>query len=201
MFSYEHLQQAAAHALNDGFEFRLAQPNLEQTGAPGGGLRCAVEARLAGRTFARFHLDLGLGDTITTRPEWIQLHSLLEFAGIPAPRIALYPVEQQFAEKVHAYTFPWRDRENTRVKDLADLVLLITSGLLDAMRVRTALHATFETRGTHALPDALPSPPPGWAAAYAALAQEYALPAATLDAAFVLVCDYWQEHGFGQQQQ
>ncbi len=197
-FSYGHLQQAAAQPLSDGFEFRLAQPKLEQTGAPGGGLRCAVEARLAGRTFARFHLDLGLGDTIAAQPEWIQLHSLLEFAGIPAPRIALYPVEQQFAEKIHAYTFPWRDHENTRVKDLADLVLLITSGMLDAMCVRTALHATFETRGTHALPDALPSPPSGWAAAYAALAQEYALPAATLDAAYGLVCDYWRKHGFGE---
>ncbi|MEJ5312637.1 MAG: nucleotidyl transferase AbiEii/AbiGii toxin family protein [Anaerolineae bacterium] len=200
-FSYEHLQQAAAHTLNDGFEFRLAQPKLEQTGAPGGGLRCAVEARLAGRTFARFHLDLGLGDTIAAQPEWIQLHSLLEFAGIPAPRIALYPVEQQFAEKIHAYTFPWRDRENTRVKDLADLVLLITSGMLDVLRVRAALHATFETRGTHALPGELPAPPSSWAVVYAALAQEFALPATTLDAAFVLVCDYWHEHGFGQQQQ
>ncbi|HOU13412.1 MAG TPA: nucleotidyl transferase AbiEii/AbiGii toxin family protein [Anaerolineae bacterium] len=195
---YEHLQQVTAQPLNDGFEFRLAQPELEQTGAPGGGLRCAVEARLAGRTFARFHLDLGLGDTIAAPPEWIQLHGLLEFAGIAAPRIALYPVEQQFAEKVHAYTFPWRDRENTRVKDLADLVLLITSGMLDALRVRTALHATFETRGTHALPDDLPSPPRGWAAAYAALAQEFALPAATLDEAYGLVCNYWQEHKFSQ---
>jgi predicted nucleotidyltransferase component of viral defense system len=200
-FSYGHLQQAAAQPLNDGFEFRLAQPKLEQTGAPGGGVRCEVEARLAGRTFARFHLDLGLGDTIAEQPEWIQLHSLLEFAGIPAPRIALYPVEQHFAEKVHAYTFPWRDRENTRVKDLADLVLLIASGMLDTTRVRAALHATFETRGTHALPDELPEPPSGWADAYAALAQEFALPATTLDAAYLLVCDYWQKHGFGQQQQ
>ena len=200
-FSYEHLQQVAAQPLNDGFEFRLAQPKLEQTGAPGGGVRCAVEARLAGRTFTRFHLDLGLGDTIAAQPEWVQLHSLLEFAGISAPRIALYPVEQHFAEKVHAYTFPWRDRENTRVKDLADLVLLIASGMLDTMRVRAALHATFEPRGTHALPDDLPEPPSGWADAYAALAQEFALPAATLDAAYLLVCDYWREHGFGQQQQ
>jgi len=140
-FSYEHLQQAAAQPLNDGFEFRLAQPKLEQTGAPGGGLRCAVEARLAGRTFARFHLDLGLGDTLAVPPEWIQPHGLLEFAGIPAPRIALYPVEQQFAEKAHAYTFPWRDRENTRVKDLADLVLLITSGVQTWSQRRSASSA------------------------------------------------------------
>lgn len=197
-FSYEHLQQAAAQFLNDGFEFRLAQPKLEQTGAPKGGLRCAVEARLAGRTFARFHLDLGLGDTLAAPPEWMQPHSLLAFAGIAAPWIALYPLEQQFAEKIHACTFPWRDRENTRVKDLADLVLLIASGMLDVARVRAALHATFVIRGTHTLPTALPEPPPGWADTYAALAQEFALPAATLDEAHVLVCNYWQEHKFGQ---
>ena len=197
-FSYAYLQQAAAQPLNDGFEFRLAQPKLERTGAPGGGLRCAVEARLAGRTFARFHLDLGLGDAIATQPEWIQPRSLLEFAGIGTPRIALYPLEQHFAEKIHAYTFPWRDRENTRVKDLADLVLLIASGMLDAARVRAALDATFETRRTHALPNDLPEPPRGWADAYAALAQEFALPAATLDEAYVLVYNYWREHKLGQ---
>lgn len=200
-FSYAYLQQAAAQPLNDGFEFWLAQPKLEQTGAPGGGLRCAVEARLAGRIFARFHLDLGLGDVIAAQPEWIQPPSLLEFAGLATPCIALYPVEQQFAEKTHAYTFPWRDRENTRVKDLADLVLLIASGQLDAARVQAALHATFATRGTHALPADLPEPPPGWTEAYAALAQEFALPAVTLDAAYGLVRAYWREHGFGQQQQ
>ncbi len=192
-FSYEQLQQAAACSLNDGFEFWLTQPKQELTGAPGGGLRCAVEARLAGRTFARFHLDLGLGDAVAAPPEWIQPRSLLEFVGILTPRIALYPVEQQFAEKVHAYTFPWRNRENTRVKDLADLVLLITSGMLDVGRVRAALLATFETRDTHALPADLPEPPRGWADAYAALAQEFGLPAATLDVAYRLVRDYWRE--------
>lgn len=195
---YEHLQQAVAQPWNDGFEFRLAQPKLEHAGAPGGGLRCAVEARLAGRTFARFHLDLGLGDALAAPPEWMQPHSLLAFAGIAAPWIALYPLEQQFAEKIHAYTFPWRDRENTRVKDLADLVLLIASGMLDVARVRAALQATFVIRGTHALPDELPEPPPGWADTYAALAQEFALPAATLDEAYVLVCKYCREHKFGQ---
>jgi hypothetical protein len=195
-FIYARLQQAAARSLNDGFEFWLSHPQLEQTGAPGGGLRCLVEARLAGRTFAKFHLDLGLGDAVLTPAEWVEQRSLLEFAGIPAARVALSPVEQQFAEKIHAYTFPWRERENTRVKDLVDLVLLSTSGLLHPERVRAALHATFETRGTHTLPRDLPEPPAAWVAPYAALAQEFELPAPTLAAAYTLVCAYWREHGF-----
>ncbi|HUW94726.1 MAG TPA: nucleotidyl transferase AbiEii/AbiGii toxin family protein, partial [Anaerolineae bacterium] len=67
----------------------------------------------------------------------------LGFAGISPARIALYPVDQQFGEKAHAYTFPWRDRDNTRVKDLVDLVLLAQSGQLRPSRIRQALRATF----------------------------------------------------------
>ena len=33
--------------------------------------------------------------------------------------------EQQFAEKLHAYTLPRLERVNTRTKDLIDMVLLI----------------------------------------------------------------------------
>jgi len=199
--AYARLQQAAARPLEDGFEFWLSRPQLERTGAPGGGLRCLVEARLAGRTFAKFHLDVGLGDAVLRPADWVEHTSLLAFAGIPATRVALYPVEQQFAEKLHAYTFPWDTRfsgtrENTRVKDLVDLVLLITSGLLDSERVRSALLATFQTRDTHALPDVLPEPPSAWVEPYAALAQEFTLPATTLDTAAALVNDYWRKIGF-----
>ena len=70
------------------------------------------------------------------------------------------PKAQQFAEKVHAYTFPWEGRLNTRTKDLVDLVLLIERGRLDGTSTGEALRATFTTRGTHRLPERLP-PPPG----------------------------------------
>jgi predicted nucleotidyltransferase component of viral defense system len=194
--AYTRVQQAAARYLEDGFEFWLSHPQLERTGAPDGGLRCLVEARLAGRTFTKFHLDVGLGDAVLPPVEWVEYDSLLAFAGIPTARVALYPVEQQFAEKVHAYTFPWGTRENTRVKDLVDLVLLITSGLLNPEQVRIALYATFKTRGTHDLPSALPAPPSAWADTYLALAQEFALPVRTLEGAYKLLCAYWREHGF-----
>ena len=188
---YEQLQIAAERDLGDGFQFLVRLP--KRTAMPGGGIRCSVEARLAGRAFARFHLDVGLGDVVLDPPEWVVGSSLLDFAGIPAAQVALYPVAQQFAEKIHAYTFPWQDRDNTRVKDLVDLVLLIHTGQVDPDRVRRALRATFETRASHPLPFQLPEPPQDWAEPYAALAQKLDLPAATLPQAYDYLAGYWSK--------
>jgi hypothetical protein len=41
--------------------------------------------------------------------------------------IPIISQEQQFAEKVHAYTLP-RKTPNSRVKDLVDILLLIENG-------------------------------------------------------------------------
>lgn len=195
---YEHLQQAAERDLNDGFEFMIGRPREEPIGAPGGGVRCSVEARLAGRTFAQFHLDVGLGDAVLGQPDQVEGSALLSFAGILPAQVALYPVAQQFAEKVHAYTFPWKDRDNTRVKDLVELVLLVHSGLLEPERVRRTLRATFETRGTHPLVFRLPEAPQDWTEPYAILAQELELPALTLQEAHAYLDDYWQRWELGQ---
>jgi hypothetical protein len=196
--AYGHLQQAAERDLGDGFYFLIGQPRKEQTGAPRGGVRCSVEARLAGRTFVHFHLDVGLGDAVLDQPDRVEGSALLAFAGIPAARVALYPAAQHFAEKVHAYTFPWRDRDNTRVKDLVDLVLLVSSDLIKPEHVKRALRATFETRDTHSLPTHLPEPPPAWAESYAALAHELELPALTLQDAHAYLDGYWQRWGLDQ---
>jgi len=195
---YENVQQAAQRDLNDGFEFLLGESRRERTGAPGGGMRCAVEARLAGRPFVRFHLDIGLGDAVLGQPDWVEGSGFLGFAGISAARIALCSLDQQFAEKIHAYTFPWQERDNTRVKDLVDLVLLVHSGQLDPKHVRQALRATFEIRGTHSLPVQLPMPPAEWREPYAALAQELGLPALTLQEARTYLDAHWQGWGLGQ---
>lgn len=196
--AYEYLQQVAVRDLGDGFEFLIHRPREEPIGAPGGGVRCSVQARLAGKIFTRFHLDVGLGDVVLDKPEQVQGNSLLNFAGIRPARIMLYPLAQQFAEKVHAYTLPWQERANTRVKDLVDLVLLVQLERIEAQPLRRALQATFETRNTHPLPPQLPEPPPDWAEPYAALAQELELPALTLKEAHAYLVAYWEKWGLGQ---
>jgi hypothetical protein len=145
--------------------------------------------------FARFRLDVGFGDVVLEQPDWVQGTPLLSFAGIAAARAALYPLPQHFAEKIHAYTFPWQDRDNTRVKDLVDLVLLVSSGLLAVDGVKRALRATFVTRDTHSLPQRLPRPPLGWAEPYAALSKELGLPALTLTDAYAYLEAIWEEWG------
>ena len=58
----EMLQAMAGVSLDDWFEYTIGPPVMDLTAAPYGGARYSVEARMDGRTFARFHLDVGIGD-------------------------------------------------------------------------------------------------------------------------------------------
>jgi predicted nucleotidyltransferase component of viral defense system len=195
---HEYLQVAAEQDLGDAFRFLIRAPRGELTGAPGGGVRCGVEARLAGRTFVQFHVDVGLGDPMLGEPAWVEGGPLLDFAGIPAVRIPVVPATQQFAEKIHAYTFPWQDRDNTRVKDLVDLVLLVHSGLLEVTEVTQALEMTFRARATHPLTAELLKPPKAWSESFAALAIELGLPVQDLEQAHAYLSAFWRSHGLGE---
>jgi hypothetical protein len=171
----EMLQNAADVSLGDWFEYMIGPPVLDLTAAPYGGARFPVEARMDERTFARFHLDAGIGDVVMQPIETIVCRDWLGFAGIETARVRMIGCEQQFAEKVHAYTLP-RNSANSRVKDLVDLALLIGSGELNQRRIQDALRLTFERRGTHDLPPGLPSPPADWQIPFQVLAQECGLP-------------------------
>ena len=52
------------------------------------------------------------------------------------------------------------------------MVLIIRRFDLDLSRLVDAVHATFSSRGSHPLPDTLPTPPDNWAQPFAALAIE-----------------------------
>ena len=168
------LQSAADISLGDWFEFTVGPASMDLTAAPYGGARYPVEARMDERTFARFHLDAGVGDVVMRPLETIVCRDWLGFAGIESSRVLMIAREQQFAEKIHAYTLP-RNAANSRVKDLVDLALLIRSGGLDKQRILDALRLTFERRGTHDLASLLP-PPADWQIPFQALAEECGLP-------------------------
>jgi hypothetical protein len=141
-----------------------------------------------GRLFSRFHLDAGIGDAVMEPLETAECREWLEFAGIKGPRVQMIPREQQFAEKLHAYTLP-RSSANSRVKDLVDLALLVESGELHTERIQEAVHITFQRRATHDLPSLLLPPPPDWRKRFEALAEECRLPKA-MDAVFDRVRAY-----------
>jgi hypothetical protein len=139
----ERLQEAADQDLGDYLSYRIGEPKQELTNAPQGGARYPCEAVLVGKVYARFHIDVGCGDALVGEPERLVGDDLLSFAGIGPALVLAIPKAQQFAEKVHAYTFPWSGRMNTRTKDLVDLVLLIERGPPEDGDVRRALEATF----------------------------------------------------------
>jgi hypothetical protein len=166
------LRQAAAINLDDGFEFAIGDPTLDLDAAPYGGSRFLVDAQMAGRRFAQFHLDVSSGDVLREPYEILEGRDWFGFAGLSRARVPAVSREEQFAEKLHAYTLPRKGRPNSRVKDLVDLVLLIEQSKLDIASLPKAIRDTFQRRKTHEVPMTLAEPPASWSAPFAELAQE-----------------------------
>ena len=162
---------------------------MDLDGAPYGGARYPVEAIMGGRTFVKFHLDVGIGDVVMYPPEQARMRDWLGFAGIAPPPVPMIQREQQVAEKLHAYTLP-RMTPNSRVRDLVDMVLLIQSGTLESGRVVQALRATFSRRATHLIPEALIPPPEEWNSPFARLAAECTLDVSVAEA-FRIVTEFY----------
>lgn len=171
----EHLQTSAARDLTDFFVFSIGQPMMGLDAAPEGGARYPVSALLAGRVFTKFHLDVGMGDAAIQPTELLEGRNWLGFAGIYPSKFVAISKEQQFAEKLHAYTLPRLEGTNSRVKDVVDMALLLRLGTLDRERLTEAIRTTFALRDTHVLPVVLPEPPPSWNAPYQTLAIECGL--------------------------
>lgn len=180
----DELQEAAELDLGDFFVFRVGRPKRQQAGAPLGGWRFAVEVSLAGRPFTGFPLDVGLGDEPFGEVEWREGQADLGFADLPPAKMAVYPLADQFAEKLHAYTRPREVR--TRVKDLVDLTAILEvlgEELPPAQEMRRTIQATFERYSTHPLSGPLPPPPKGWRSSFEAAAEDLALDTTDVEAA------------------
>ncbi len=148
---------------------------MELDAAPEGGSRYPVVAAVAGRTFAKFHLDVGIGDVAIQPTELLEGRNWLEFAGINSIKFAAISKEQQFAEKLHAYTLPRPAGNNSRVKDVVDMALLLELGTLDRERLKETIQKTFNLRDTHGVPALIPTPPVSWETPYQELAKECSL--------------------------
>ncbi len=182
----EQLQSAGRLDLGDFMSFEVQpdrhHPDIQNDGMKYDGYRFSAECRLAGKIYGHpFGVDVAFGDPLVEEPEHIVADDLLSFAGIAPPSLYIYPVTSHIAEKLHAYTMP-RARPNSRVKDLPDIALLATAQPIDATRLRAALEATFDYRGTHELPHSLPDPPVFWAQPYSAMAAMDDLAWTTLEA-------------------
>jgi hypothetical protein len=151
--------------LGDDFSYEVATSPGPLEGPPGGGLRFIVVARIAGTEIVRFKVDVSAADVVVGDFESYFSDPVLERLGFRRSRFPVYPVNQHFAEKLHALTLP-RDVENTRARDLVDLVLFVHHFTFGSESLAIACVATFERRATHAWPPVIDVPPESWARPY-----------------------------------
>ena len=187
----EDLMEASRQDMKDFFLFSVGEPVQDLNAAPYGGARYPVVAQMEGREFVRFHLDVAVGDIVLDPLELTEGREWLSFAGIKGRRFQTISKEQQFAEKVHAYSLP-RPSSNTRVRDLLDMVLLIRTGNLRFDKTREALRLVFAYRHTHSIPRTLTSPPAAWKKPFESMVLECGL-AESMDDAFHVVVDYFSK--------
>ena len=165
---------------------------LSVIGLRGAVVRLAVAARLDGRVFERFVVDLVSSEGRSVPAETIPIGHELAFADLPTVDLRVLDLRVHFAEKLDAFTQVFADRENTRVKDLVDLVLLIERGLPADAQLVDAVAQSFAEK-ERALPSAvLAEPPNGWTDDYASMAAAVRLSAADIDSGFAVVQTFWQ---------
>jgi len=184
------LAAAAGTDLADLLSYEIVGEPRPLDGPPGGGLRFLIQANLAGSSFVTFGADVNSGDAVVGELERHPSDPLVAKLRFPTSWFPVYPLAQQFAEKLHAFTRP-RTQQNTRVKDLADMVWYLERYRFDSGTLLDACRATFERRSEHPWPPNLPTPPAEWVRPYASLRAEQHLaplgPGAARDAVFAFL--------------
>ena len=176
------LRDAGSVDLGDWFRFEIEEPTTAREGF--GGIRFRVSVFLAGRSFTVFPLDVGVGDPVIGNPEWLESGDLFVFAGFGRVRIPAYSIPQQIAEKFHAYTMEYSSGSSSRVKDLFDILLLTGYGEISGKELSQALELIFEIRGSHDLPEMVPSPPENWRMPFEEMAGQSNLEYGTISSAY-----------------
>lgn len=186
------LREAAVYPLQDFFVFSIPDEGQDILREPAArAYRFTVQASLAAQRFEDFRVDVGAGLQLVAPVEEIPESDILAFAGIMPGQFRAVSLAQHFAEKVHAYTLLREGRENTRVKDLVDITLMLEVKGVDPVPVRSALEAVFERRGTHSLPREIPDAPASWPASFTATASELNLIHTRVEHAVGFLREFW----------
>jgi hypothetical protein len=185
------LDRASALDLGDHFEFAIGQGKRIQGEGPEGGFRYPVNARLASRVFENLRIDINIVPEDPRPIEEVELRNLLDFADIPAVIVPAISLQQQLAEKLHAYTRSYGQQENGRAKDLYDMLIIAQKlPLPDLMELAAACRQTFILRET-AWPPTLGPPPGFWAAAWQGFVDDYEIQFVGLGNAYDALSAFW----------
>lgn len=186
------LDNATLIDLGDGFTFEIAAGSRIDAETADGGWRFSVRARLDGRFFEQFVLDVNIAVDDPRPVDRLTLRPVLHWAGVASPTIAAVPVAFHLAEKLHAYVrIDSNSRPSSRAKDLYDMLVMARAlSMPTSGGLRSAVSLTFELRDT-ILPAELPDPPTQWNAPWAAYVRDYSIEWLTLDSAIAALRPFW----------
>ena len=191
----ERLIEALATGV-DGDQFTLIVGPVKRLMEDDGGRltwRVKVAAELAGRSFGVVQVDVSPRPYELDATDLMPLPNSLDFAGIPAPLVEIVDVNRHAAEKFHGMLRAYGDRDNTRVRDLVDLVILVEHELLEPLALAAALRLVWSERDGVSPPTTLPSLPPNWLGRYEQLVADHNVETVSFPAAVSTIVAMWTE--------
>ena len=178
----------------DGDDFVLAveEPSpLQEDGSGHLTWRVKVEAQLAGKLFGRIQLDVSPRAHELDATDRIALPNSLDFAGVPATVIEVVDIHRHAAEKLHAICRDYGERENSRVRDLVDVVILIEHDMLTATTVAAATRQVWAERDPVDPPTRVPPLPDSWHNRYEQIAVDHGMDTRSFPAAVTHLDRLW----------
>lgn len=176
----------------DRFVFTVGVPEAMAEGAQHVTWRARVEATLADTMFGSIQLDIAPRPYELADTDHVELPSLLDFAGVPASVVEIIDIHRHAAEKLHAMTRDFGDRENSRLRDLVDLVLMFEHEMLTPALLAARATDVWAERETSNPPPDLPPMPESWANRYGPLTQQLDIDTRSYRSAVAIVADLWR---------
>lgn len=114
----------------------------------------------------------------------------LAFAGIPTVEVEAVDIHRHAAEKFHGMLRDYGERENSRVRDLVDLTILLGHDLLVPELTAAAVRSVWLERNNTEPPDRLRLPE-SWPDRYQRLAANHGMGMPPYDTAVAMVSQLW----------
>ena len=112
------------------------------------GRRVSFGVSIGGQRKGILQIDLVVGCNPVGEPELLVPKQRLDIKGLKAVAYHLYPLEDTISDKVCAIIQQYPgNRPSSRVKDLVDLVIIVTTCVLNPITLSTALNSEARQRG------------------------------------------------------
>lgn len=166
------LQAVATVAGDDFFSFQVSSPKQDLGfDREFVGCRFSITALLDGRPFDTFQVDCTAGDALVAPLARTAVGAAFAFAGLAPVMLDSISAAQHLAEKLHAICRDRGARQNNRVKDLYDVVVLQQQGVT-AEGAAEVVREVFRLVGNTDVARLEAPVPAGWRDNYDSMARE-----------------------------